>query len=49
MELQDQLVDETKKRCKEEGYPKFTDEQVKPTQRWAVLLSLTINILYSAK
>ena len=29
MELQDQLVDETKKRCKEEGYPKFTDEQVK--------------------
>ena len=29
MKLQDQLVDETKKLCKEQGYPKFTDEQVK--------------------
>ena len=29
MELQDKLVDETKKRCKEQGYPKFTEEQVK--------------------
>ena len=27
--LQDQLIDETKKRCKGQGYPKFTDEQVK--------------------
>lgn len=29
MALQDQLVDETKKRCKAIGYPKFTEEQVK--------------------
>ena len=29
MKLQDELVDETKKRCKEQGYPKFTEEQQK--------------------
>ena len=29
MNLQDELVDETKKRCKEQGYPKFTEEQQK--------------------
>ena len=29
MALQDQLVEETKKHCKAQGYPKFTDEQVK--------------------
>ena len=27
MKLQDELVDETKKLCKEQGYPKFTEEQ----------------------
>ena len=29
MKLQDELVDETKKHCKEQGYPKFTEEQQK--------------------
>jgi len=29
MKLQDELVDETKKACKEQGYPKFTEEQQK--------------------
>ena len=29
MKLQDELVDETKKRCREQGYPKFTEEQQK--------------------
>ena len=27
MKLQDELADETRKRCREQGYPKFTDEQ----------------------
>ncbi len=29
MKLQDELADETKKRCKEQGYPTFTEEQTK--------------------
>ena len=29
MKLQDELADETRKRCREQGYPKFTDEQTK--------------------
>lgn len=29
MKLQDLLADEARSRCKEQGYPKFTDEQVK--------------------
>ena len=29
MKLQDQLIDETKAKCKEQGYPRFTEEQVK--------------------
>ena len=33
MKLQDELVDETKKRCKEQGYPKFTEEQQKLTPK----------------
>ena len=29
MKLQGQLIDETKAKCKEQGYPRFTEEQVK--------------------
>ena len=29
MKLQNELADETRKRCREQGYPKFTDEQTK--------------------